>query len=410
MKKRKPIRGSQTPTPTPTPIPIDPNDLAPECIRVDKVYDWVFFSNQYENKNFIPDEACRTAVSEAIAAGDTVDVECSPPDLNDVICNATIIENGNPGRVSIVWTVPVEVTIIINGNEACTFTVRVQFDDEIMLCVPEGITAENINCRATDVQCRSNRPLMGPDPFGPMIPVRVLLCKDVQVEYPVKLEVLAKFCFPRPNNIPVPEEVLECPLDALEFPPQCPDIFPPANVEGQATALARNEETVATFGPGGAAGAGGFTTQQANNGIIVVGTSTLEAELGQNCSLANSNFTYTFDDTENGPTPTPTPNPSPEDEIFDYSFTMVPTRFNGIEVDEVNDALTAFGEGERSFNGTTEHVFFELRVFTNPQSFQLILRNTAGTQVFDSGIVDALVRYQECDTFADLLNNNNNNS
>ncbi|RSL30588.1 hypothetical protein D7Z54_25490 [Salibacterium salarium] len=386
MKKNRPIKGSQTPTPTP--VPLDPNDLAPECILVDKVYDWVFYSSRYENKNFIPDEDCRVAVSEAVAAGEDVDVECTPPDSDDVTCNATIIENGNPGRVSIVWTVPVEVTILINGTEVCSFTVRTQFDDEIMLCVPEGITNDNINCRATDVLCRTNRPLMGPDPFGPMIPLKVLLCKDVQVEFPVKLEVLAKFCFPRPNNIPVPKDMLECPLDSFEFPPQCPDIFPPNNCECQATALARNEETLATFGAD----------------TIITGTSTLEAEICQECALADSRFSYSFtdtDDDDNGPTPTPSPSPN------DFSFTFDPSTIERAVCDLAGESVTVYGEGERFFNGIPEHVFYELRIFSDPEGFQLILRNGAGTQVFDSGVVDALVRYEECDTFADILNNNN---
>ncbi|MFY2154061.1 hypothetical protein ACOSZF_00010 [Cytobacillus firmus] len=165
--KRKTIKGSQ-PTPTPTPIPIDPNDLAPECIFVEKVYDWVFFANKYENKNFIPDEECRAAVAAALAAGQRVDVRCSA-DVDDVQSSATILEHGNPGRVLIVWTVPVDVTILVNGASVCTFTVRTQFTDEIMLCVPTGITEDNIRLRAYQVICQtSGAVLMGPDPFGPI--------------------------------------------------------------------------------------------------------------------------------------------------------------------------------------------------------------------------------------------------
>ncbi|SDJ01981.1 hypothetical protein [Alteribacillus bidgolensis] len=388
MNKRRPIKGSQTPTPTPTPL--DPNDLAPECIKVDKVYDWVFFSNQDENKNFIPDEQCRKEVSEALAAGIEVNVKCFPADPEDVECRAKILEHGNPGRVSIVWTVPVRIKIFIKKKKICSFTVRTQFQDEVMLCVPEGIKDKHIHCKATDVQCSSSTlPLMGPDPFGPMIPVRVLLCKDVQVEFPVKLEVLGKFCFPRPNDIPVPNG-LECPLDAFEFPPQC-DFFPVDNCECQATALARNEETFATFG---------------TDGTIVTGTSTLEAEICQECALANSRFTYSFTDTdEDGPTPTPTPTPTPSP---DFSFTFEPTTIDEVLCNTEAGSLSVFGEGERSFNGTPEHVFYELRIFSDLAGFQLILRNTAGAIVFDSGIVDALVRFDECDTFADLLNNNVN--
>jgi hypothetical protein len=390
LKNRKQIRGSQTPTPSPSPIPIDPNDLAPECIRVDKVYDWVFFANKYENKNFIPDEACRAAVSAALAAGQRVEVQTAPVDPADVSVSGTIIENGNPGRVLIVWTVPVDVTILIDGVAECSFTVRTQFTDEIALCVPAGITNENLNIRATQVIAASTGGvLMGPDPFGPMIPLRVVLCKDVQVEFPVKLEVLAKFCFPRPNNIPLPKERLECDLSLLEFPRQCPGLFPVDNCECQATALARNEDTDATFGTGGDA-------------EIVTGLSTLRAEICQECSLADSTWSYSFTDTEVGPTPAPTATGFQPD----FSFSFNPSSIDRVTCGE--DALTAVGEGVRYFDGVPEQLFYELQIFTGlvgtvTEGFRLILRNSANAVIFDSGVVEALVEFGECDTFADLL-------
>ncbi|MFC0522009.1 hypothetical protein ACFFGV_00200 [Pontibacillus salicampi] len=385
MKKRKSIRGSQTPTPTPPPI--DPNDLAPECILVDKVYDWVFFANDYENKNFIPDEACRLAVSEALAAGETVTTECTPSDPEDVNVTATIIENGNPGLVRLVWTVPVEVTILINGNVACTFTVTTQFTDEIMLCVPVGITADNINAKATQVICRTDGVLMGPDPFGPMIPVRVVLCKDVQVEFPVKLEVLAKFCFPRPNNIKKPRDIIKCDLSVFEFPEQCPDIFPPANCECQATALARNADTTAMVG----------------GGIMLPGTSDLEAEVCQECSIGDTFFTYSFMEDPDLPGPTPTGTVGPTPSPFDFRFTFEPSSVNTVRCDEATETLTAFGEGTQIFNNGTELVGYQLIIDNTNSTFQIILRNTAGEIVFDSGLVTALTRFEECDTFQDLL-------
>ncbi|MDD9312428.1 MAG: hypothetical protein ACQEW2_09405 [Bacillota bacterium] len=381
--KRKTIKGSQ-PTPTPTPIPIDPNDLAPECIFVEKVYDWVFFANKYENKNFIPDEECRAAVAAALAAGQRVDVRCSA-DVDDVQSSATILEHGNPGRVLIVWTVPVDVTILVNGASVCTFTVRTQFTDEIMLCVPTGITEDNIRLRAYQVICQtSGAVLMGPDPFGPMIPVRVVLCKDVQVHYPVKLEVLAKFCFPRPNNIPVPKPRIQCDLNLLEFPPQCPGLFPVANCECQATAITRGADTLADIG-----------------GVDVTGTSSIRAEICQECSLGDSTFTYSFTDTEfDGPTPTPT---QP-----DYSFTFSPLTFNQPVCGE--DSLTVSGTGNRDWDGDIERFVFDLTINDDAtldgESFRLILRDiNTNAVVFDSGIVEAAVNFEECDTFADLLDN-----
>ena len=56
------------------------------------------------------------------------------------------------------------------------------------------------------------------------------ICFEVQVEAEVKLEVLAKFCFPRENDIEIPTYV-ECPT--FEWPEQC-DFFPRENCDCQA--------------------------------------------------------------------------------------------------------------------------------------------------------------------------------
>jgi hypothetical protein len=72
------------------------------------------------------------------------------------------------------------------------------------------------------------------------------------------------------------------------------------------------------------------------------------------------------------------------------------------------EALTAVGEGVRYFDGVPEQLFYELQIFTGlvgpvTEGFRLILRNTANAIIFDSGVVEALVEFSECDTFADLL-------
>ena len=58
----------------------------------------------------------------------------------------------------------------------------------------------------------------------PDLGLRVMLdiCFEVQVEAEVKLEVLAKFCYPRENDIEIPTYVA-CPT--FEWPEQC-DFFP----------------------------------------------------------------------------------------------------------------------------------------------------------------------------------------
>lgn len=379
MKKRRSIKGAQTPTPTPPPI--DPNDIAPECIKVDKVYDWVFFANEYDSNNFIPDEECRTAVSNALAAGESVTTECNPPSPGDVVSRATILENGNPGKVQIIWTVPVEVTVLINDTPACTFTVRTQYSDTLMMCVPDGITDENLNTKVTEVKCTANGVLLGPDPFGPIIPLRVFLCKDIQVEFPVKLEVLGKFCFPRPNNIEVPSEEYKCDLNALEFPRQCPGIFPPDNCECQATVIGRNEPTLATFG---------------EDGVVVSGTSTFEGEICQECSLADSMFTYSFTESD-GPTPPPTPGPQ------DFDFTFDVTTFDEITCATDAEILTVSGVGVQTTDLGSQNVDYELTIDNTAGTINLLLTDGAGNLIVDTGTIDAFVRYEDCETFRDLL-------
>ncbi|KGX92515.1 hypothetical protein N781_16975 [Pontibacillus halophilus JSM 076056 = DSM 19796] len=388
MKKHKGLKGAQV-TPSPTPIPPIENDLAPECILVPKVYDWVFFANEIETTNFIPDEAARATVSAAIAAGEVVTAEVvGPENLDDVESFVTILENGNPGRVSIRWIIPLTVNVFINGTLATSFQVTTQASDEIMLCVPVGITEENIEAKAAQVVTEGQVPVLpGGEPFGPIIPINVVLCKSVHVTFEVKLEVLAKFCTPRPNNIVVPRPTLRCDLSSIQFPPQCPDIFPPANTECQGTALARREETVATFGV---------------IGTVIEGLSTMTARIAEECSLATSEFTYTFNATDIEPViPTPVP---PIDTPIELNFTFTPSTFETITCDNTTNSLVVFGQGERVLNGIEEQLVFELRLFEGAQSAQLLLRDTSGDVVFDSGLFEALVDFEECDTFGDLLN------
>ncbi|MCM3078135.1 hypothetical protein [Brevibacillus invocatus] len=68
MKNIKPIMGRQVPTPTPTAPPPISNNLAEECIRVQKVYDWVVSANRFRNRYSIPAD-CRELVDAAVAAG-----------------------------------------------------------------------------------------------------------------------------------------------------------------------------------------------------------------------------------------------------------------------------------------------------------------------------------------------------
>ena len=60
---------------------------------------------------------------------------------------------------------------------------------------------------------------------GDLLDLQIILdvCFEVQVEAEVKLEVSAKFCFPRENDIEIPTRDICPPI--FEWPGQC-DFFP----------------------------------------------------------------------------------------------------------------------------------------------------------------------------------------
>ncbi|GEN36716.1 hypothetical protein ADA01nite_41760 [Aneurinibacillus danicus] len=70
MRNIRKIQGAQVPVTT-TIAPPRPNNLQEECIRVQKVYDWIVSATRYRNKVAIPD-TCRPAVDAALAAGNVL--------------------------------------------------------------------------------------------------------------------------------------------------------------------------------------------------------------------------------------------------------------------------------------------------------------------------------------------------
>ncbi|KHE66663.1 hypothetical protein LD39_21590, partial [Halobacillus sp. BBL2006] len=181
MKNFKSIRGAQIPT-------LTPNDLVPECIRTQKVYDWITDVNQYTNKTPIP-EPCSTQVANAIADGVNVGFTCTSPMVPgpDATCEVLEVTNGAPGMIRVLWTVFLTVTAVNEDTEAniCSFEVPVQFDDVYMVCIPEPFTADNVFCRITAVHCSVLNTVF----LGNQVQVSVTVCKDIQIEEEVKLEV-----------------------------------------------------------------------------------------------------------------------------------------------------------------------------------------------------------------------------
>ncbi|WHX64820.1 hypothetical protein QNH26_13885 [Peribacillus frigoritolerans] len=299
MKKRnvKSIQGRQ----------VVPNPIGPECIRVTKVYDWVVLTNRDRNKVQIPEE-CFAAIEDARHEGNTITATCSEV-VGTRSCDFIGATPANipsvPGAqiVSLAFHVHIRVQFFCNGEPlpGCNFVVPVSFMDEVILCFPEGT---EINCNIFDVQCTVVLNQM----LGDMVVLDVTMCKDVQVEAEVKLEVEAKFCGPRPV-IPIEEEGFVCPTP--RFPQQCPTFFPTLNCDCQGAAEFDGEATILVFEDG----LGGSTS----------GNLDLTALVCDQCTLSGSRIQVTFIDTL-GPTPTPTGTPGDAD--IDQSFTFTANDFN----------------------------------------------------------------------------------
>ncbi|MGG4199153.1 hypothetical protein [Peribacillus frigoritolerans] len=314
-----------------------PNPIGPECIRVTKVYDWVVLTNRDRNKVQIPEE-CFAAIEDARHDGNTITATCSEV-VGTRSCDFIGAIPANiptvPGAqiVSLAFHVHIRVQFFCNGDPipGCNFVVPVSFMDEVILCFPEGT---EINCNIFDVQCTVVLNQM----LGDMVVLDVTMCKDVQVEAEVKLEVEAKFCGPRPV-IPIEEDGFICPTP--RFPQQCPTFFPTLNCDCQGSADFTGEATISVV----EGGIGGLTTGQLD----------LTALVCDQCTLSGSRIQVTFLDTL-GPTPIGTP-----DADIDQSFTFTATDFNQPVCDLAAGTLTVTGTGTITpAGGLPENASFSL--------------------------------------------------
>ncbi|MEW9672158.1 hypothetical protein [Ammoniphilus sp. 3BR4] len=251
-----------TPEPPPTPQPtptIAPEPFQPECIRTQKVFDWVYLANRYQNKIQLS-EACRPVIEERLSLGHRLQARCATdpdqflpifpllpkpqPTPTPIICPGARCDfetdAASPVRciapdgtavtlyaIPFLFTVCVRVDLVdtdADDEVICTENVFVQFDEEVALCWERGL---NIQCRILDVICNASFRQLGA--FAePGIFLTVNVCKEIQVEAEVKLELLARFCQPRgPVECEVSTFMDICPpLPSNLFPAQCPSIFP----------------------------------------------------------------------------------------------------------------------------------------------------------------------------------------
>jgi len=213
------------------------------CIKARKVFDWVtrqvdlpVISKSDDNlKDFFK---CDGTTIEDICA--FLDQQNDPNDFtvlckideDSIICQEIIQPEG---RLNVTVTLPNgdEVTlqkvkvlvkglanifildendkVICKSKKPITFVTAQTF----ILCAPNGTDVE---CEVTFSECDAS--LICTDDFQ-QLDVSITLCLDVQVEADVKLEVEAKICKPREEDI---QAIDICP--DKKFPPQCPEVFP----------------------------------------------------------------------------------------------------------------------------------------------------------------------------------------
>ena len=283
-----------------------PNNVQEECIRVSKVYDWVFDAISTDTGITLPDD-CAAAVAAAVADGRTpLDVTCEVPDVGGFFPLTPPDTGGNAlctvssrierreitlgGRlvevaiVKVIFTIRPLITILDStGAIICSFRPTISESRRLVVCAPEPFTADNVFCRLISLDCDTNFIETGDPDLG--LQVMLDICFEIQVEADVKLEVLAKFCFPRPNDIELPTNGV-CP--EFEWPAQC-DFFPRDNCDCQAFV-----DTEPLAGPvpitfaaglfgGVALAAGAYTTE-------------LNAEICDNCTLSGSTIEWIVDD------------------------------------------------------------------------------------------------------------------
>jgi hypothetical protein len=259
------------------------------------------------------------------------------------------------GLVRILFIVPVTV-IIINetvGVELCRFTVPVRFSDDVVLCLPKPLNETNVLCRIIDIECNATGLI-----FDGEVEIEVNICKEVQVEAEVKLEVLAKFCQPR-GPFEIPPQQFSCP-PRVDFPPQC-DFFPIPNCDCQGSVHATN--------PG--------VTVQLDPTVTAVGTVCINSDICPNCNPSASSLRLEFKDT------------TPPNNSFVFNATEInaPTC-----IGTPPTTLIVTGRGTRNDG---EILNFSLTL-NAAGTYSIVLTNLAGVQVFSSGTLAAPVIVRDC--------------
>lgn len=377
-------------------IPKATNSLQEECIRVQKVYDWLTDTFSVTKQvSFNPEQirrieealadparrplrlTCQTPVTppvfplngdETMAATETFMCE-QVGDKRDV----TVSLNGSfveAQLVELLFTSEVEVAVVDrNGKVVTCVRTDASVLEPFVLCYPDGT---DLFCRITRILCKiPTGTVILNSPAPRSFTITITFCVDIQIEAEVKLEVLAKFCAPRNNDLSAEEdEMFACP--EIVFPAQCPDIFPrpscDCSVSGEASGYT-----------------GSNATEKGRLGVL--------AEICQNCSLSDSSLQFTFDQEDGDMN-----NFSFTADSFDQdSLVCEPSEGKGLKFTVSGTGTTDEGE-EFDFNFATVSKH-------SGTLFQLQLVNERGVTVFESGIVkveEGTLEVENCVSFDDI--------
>ena len=374
-------------------VPTAANSLQDECIRVQKVYDWV--TDQLSVKktiDFTKEQLRKIECAMEDPSRRPLRIICKTPEApplfplsgsehndDEFFCEqigekrevSVAIPGGgfaDAQLVDLLFTSDVKVKVVDrHGRLVTEVDCNASVLESFVLCFPNGT---DLCCRITKIVCRipSGTVLLNcpaPESFD----LEVIFCVDIQVEAEVKLEVLAKFCSPRDNDLIAPDLIDECP--PIEFPEQCPDIFPRPNCDCSLSGEASGE------------------TDSDESGVA-----TLLVNICDDCSLSGSSMKLNFHDTDSS------------DGKNDFTFTATTFDQDTLECKECEDGLKFIIEGSGVTN-SGRVLNFKLAVVDaeEDQWFEVHLLNSRGKTVFNSGTVEVEegnLTVDDCITFEDL--------
>lgn len=375
------------------------NSLQDECIRVPKVYDWVTDTlTVTKNLCFTDDQLEEIECAMEDPGRRPLRIICKTPkvpplfplnqsdpklcDDNGFYCeqvgekrNVTVPLSGefvDAQLVDLLFAADTRLEVVDRHGKCVT---KIKTDvcalESFVLCYPDGT---DLLCRVSKILCRvSSGSLMLNCPAPSALKLEVTFCVDVQVEAEVKLEVLAKFCSPRNNDIEAPENDNNiCP--PIEFPQQCPDIFPrkdcDCSASGEASGKTDDE-----------------ATECGEVGILV--------DICPNCSITNSTFEFTFNDTDRS------------DGLKDLEFYATSFDEDTLECKECDGGLKLIVSGEgRTDKG--HRLDFNLAIVSSKHGDQFqvqLIKERNGHVVFDTEIVnvkEGTLNVDDCVNFDDL--------